>query len=277
MTELSWRRNNLATFTRFSSPLHFAFAKTSAADSPVVISHSPVDRAADSDIIAVQVSQRLETVNCVWDAATALCGFLISESDAVLRRCIETRGITDLTVPFHVVEIGSGCGLVGITAGKCLEVAAQRMSKDFHVTVIMTDLAEETKVLQDTVDANVDTLDSRNVVVEPLCWGSTEEFQALRSKYPSATSNFVNLVLATDIVYEIQHFDALISTLNELCPRFSKTLMLMAMERRWSDVTGFWWTDCKRSGWKFEKVSKEVIKDAWWGQVDEIDFYWMWR
>ncbi|KAJ3070181.1 hypothetical protein HDU98_006798 [Podochytrium sp. JEL0797] len=271
-TEPSWRRNFLPTYTRFVSPLYFSFP--GHGKECVAISDSMIPTSEGS--ISAQVNQRLETVNCVWDASTALCGLLVSHGDQVLNRCIQARGITDFSQPFHVVEIGSGCGLVGVVAGKCLESFAKKLDPRLHVTVIMTDLTDEVKVLEATVQANSTGSCLSNVLAEPLSWGSTDEFDALKQKYStSGGANFVNLILATDIVYELQHFDDLIATLNNLCPRNSKTMMLMAMERRWADVTGFWWEDCKRAGWKWELVGKEFAGGMWWGEVDKIEFYWM--
>ncbi|KAJ3377304.1 hypothetical protein HDU84_008786 [Entophlyctis sp. JEL0112] len=295
MSQTSWRRNTLPTYTRFRSPLVFKFP-SNFSESPVTIieeEESTGDPVVDSDetsSLTALVFQRLDTVNCVWDAATALCGLLVTSSDSLLDRCMKRwkpKSVQDFsTNVFTVVEIGSGCGLVGVLAKRCLDIAAKKLRPSPEIRVILTDMAEEVPILQKTVAVNfggdeifvslskllaVQKVSTMAMFAEPLFWGKSDDFENLKRKFDTKNSrDWVNLILATDIVYEIQHFKDLVASLNDLCPRFSKTLMLMAMEHRWSDVTGFWWDECKKSGWKWEVVSKDDCKQFWWGQTQQI-------
>jgi len=64
-----------------------------------------------------------------------------------------------------------------------------------------------------------------------LDWNSSHDIQNIKSKGP------FDIVLGTDVVYEIQYFDALINLLVELCSE--ETVFIMAMEKRWSDIEGY--------------------------------------
>ncbi|KAJ3008414.1 UNVERIFIED_CONTAM: hypothetical protein HDU68_003116 [Siphonaria sp. JEL0065] len=195
----AWSRNNIPTFSRFASPLFFGFPATRSAGNIVQIASKPIQ--VEEEYLLVEVEQRLETVNCVWDAATALCGYLVSQGEDILRKCIDFRKITDLSGPFYVLEIGSGCGLVGVVAGKALEAAAQRLDSSFHVHVVMTDLTDEVQVLQKTIEANFKGK-THHVLAEPLPWGSNPDFETLKAKYTHNNTHFIHgtrLALASNL------------------------------------------------------------------------------
>ncbi|TPX37468.1 hypothetical protein SmJEL517_g00769 [Synchytrium microbalum] len=248
----SFLRNKLPPFQRFITPLYFEFFSD---DRPVNITDS---KPAPSNVV-VEVHQSLENVNCVWDACTIFCGYLIANSESVFALCQPPGDV------FRVLEIGSGSGLLGIVALLALKPVCHRHNKQLQVC--MTDLEEELDVIKQTVAANFSELESKPLV-EALEWGSTEQYESLILKLEG---DELDVVLATDVVYEIQHFDLLFRTLKLLLR--PNTLFIMAMERRWSDITRFFWDDAKSYGFNYEMLPKSNVGDGPWWEMPHIDIY----
>ncbi|KAI9350629.1 hypothetical protein DFJ73DRAFT_384169 [Zopfochytrium polystomum] len=149
----SWRRNFLPTYTRFASPLHVAFPFPPQPGKRVIIGPDPIpdadDASREATFLNVQAIQRLDTVNCLWDACTVLCGYMIAHANQIFDRCsLGSRN------RFTVVEIGSGCGVLGMVAEECLQSHARTRSGTPEVVVVMTEIESEIDVLKQTVSLN---------------------------------------------------------------------------------------------------------------------------
>jgi len=176
----------------------------------------------------------------VWDACIALCGYLIDRTDEVITMC-------GGHAPAHVVEIGAGCGLLSVVASKCMPTSL----------VWATDLAPEIEVTQHTIECN--DMGAR-VRAREFDWGCSTLSQDMH----------VDLVIGSDVVYEIQNFNSLIKALS----MHGNTRALLSVERRWKDVHEWWLEDLSRHGWHVHVIPPTT---HWWHECDAIDIVWLTR
>jgi len=139
------------------------------------------------------------------------------DSSIVLSRMLEHRGLQTLTrtprgEAVSCVELGAGCGLVGLT------LAA--LGGD----VVITDLPENLRLLRANVRANSSVASRVVPRVRPLTWGVRLSAELL-SQAP------YDLVVATDVFYARESMPALVDTLLELSGPSSAILLAAGRNR----------------------------------------------
>ena len=93
------------------------------------------------------------------------------------------------------MELGTGCGLVGLTAAAHGAQEAVLTDQVLHVATI-------------NADANFEGEDRRRIRLERLKWGDEEAATALGPPF--------DLILGSDIIYHAQDFDVLAETMASL-------------------------------------------------------------
>lgn len=141
----------------------------------------------------------------VWDAGIAACRYL------------QTSEINEQ--PSNILELGSGCGLVGICLAKRF-----RQSK-----VVLTDLDDAREMCQTNIQLN-------NV-------GATAQFEQLDWDDQTACSNLAqrcvwDLILVTDCTYNPSSYEILLTTIQTLATP-NKTQVLVAHKFRDESETEF--------------------------------------
>lgn len=268
------------------------------------------------------VTQDLSTANALWDIATATCGFLVDECDLIIDKCIDLAQIANPPPPpqpLRIIEIGAGTGLLSIVAAKELgrELKKRKDSSCIFssVQVVITDLPQELDTIKENVLANfpnlefvtehtdnvgsssilVDKQNNCSIRVEPLSWGNSEDLSNISNLHSSTLSTSVStpssssfssayfhLILASDVVYELQHFDLLFSTLHQLIPSSSRhptssPLFLMGTERRWSDVDSLFHQGMMDNGFRIINKNslsndiKSTNDQRWWTQIPQLE------
>lgn len=140
----------------------------------------------------------------VWDASIVLARYLIHKCE---KSPIFLRDK-------HVLELGSGLGLCGMTAS----VLGAK-------TVLMTDLKEAIRLLEYNVDQNKEKLGS--VEVRELTWSKEEAEKLTQDK-------IFDYVLISDCIYYEESIEPLIETLDTIL-KGRKTVLLLAQELRESE------------------------------------------
>ncbi|XP_026404484.1 protein N-lysine methyltransferase METTL21A-like isoform X2 [Papaver somniferum] len=137
----------------------------------------------------------------MWDSGVVLGKFLehsVDSSSLILQSK-------------KIVEIGSGCGLVGCVAAL---LGGQ---------VILTDLFDRLKLLKKNVEANVSTWDTRgSATVTELTWGEDPDAELIEPP--------PDYVLASDVIYSEGAVTDLLVTLRQLCG--SQTTIFLTGELR---------------------------------------------
>jgi predicted amidohydrolase len=173
----------------------------------------------------------------LWDASVALA------------RQVSLQGEKFDTI----VEIGAGCALPSIVADK-LHLAKR---------IIATELYDEMPLVMENISVNLS-----NVEALEYFWGSDVE------KVFGSLGNC--LILAADVVYEIQHLDSLTTALSDLLNLASSTSkILMAMEHRWSDISNAFWDGIRTRGLVHHQIDQSLLDSRF--THDSIHLYWIQR
>ncbi|KAI8391323.1 putative methyltransferase-domain-containing protein [Radiomyces spectabilis] len=169
--------------------------------------------AKDQQLINIREDAFQSIARHVWDCGLAMCHYI-------------SYRIRLLQKYQHIIELGSGTGLVGIYFASLLEPR----------TMYLTDLADSI----DIVEQNVTLMEpgQTNVVVEALEWGD---------KKATPWMGPVDLILLTDVLYNQGSHDVLLDTVDRLMRGNTKTLL--AYKERNPDERVFF-TKIKERGWR---------------------------
>ncbi|KAK2981591.1 hypothetical protein RJ640_011121 [Escallonia rubra] len=160
----------------------------------------------------------------LWPAATTLVTLLDGHRSHPATSPLSALLTAQLGRPLRILELGSGTGLVGISASAILGA---------HVTV--TDLPHVLPNLRFNAEANssVLALHGGSVDVAALSWGDIEDMKVIGGEY--------DLVLGSDVVYHDHLYDPLLQTLRFFLLGGEKRRMVFVMAhlRRWKKESTF--------------------------------------
>ncbi|XP_024026018.1 protein N-lysine methyltransferase METTL21A [Morus notabilis] len=164
----------------------------------------------------------------VWDSGVVLGKFL---EDAVDSGMLNLQGK-------KIVELGSGCGLVGCIASL---LGGQ---------VILTDLPDRLRLLRKNVEVNVGHENVRgSATVTELTWGDDLDMQLIEPR--------PDFVLGSDVVYSEGAVADLLATLQQLCG--CETTIFLAGELRNDTI--------------LEYFLEAAMKDFLVGRVDQTQWH----
>ncbi|RKP13962.1 putative methyltransferase-domain-containing protein [Piptocephalis cylindrospora] len=183
-----------------------------------------------------QCNDTLDHGTTVWDSAKALAQHLHALPGGL-------RGM-------RCIELGAGCGLVGLTAGAC--GASQ---------VHLTDLPSVVKsVLEPNLKRNLTNLKERNhgvdLSVDALDWLNAPCLPVPLEEEPDRP---FDLIFAADCVYERSLLEPLVDLMTRLAgPR---TVAYVAFERRDSMVCDRFVDLCRSKSWDARPIPKRQLKN----------------
>ncbi|GKZ58238.1 hypothetical protein AnigIFM49718_004053 [Aspergillus niger] len=152
----------------------------------------------------------------IWDAAVASVVYLqqiVAGDPAVSVPLLQGLLRGERNTPLHVLELGSGCGVVGIALAELLP----------QCSVVLTDLPE------------VEDIVTQNIAVAKPADSSELEFSTLDwdEELPSdLCGGSVDLVLVSDCTYNADSLPALVSVLSRLVQMSPEAVILVALKRR---------------------------------------------
>ncbi|KAJ5579926.1 uncharacterized protein N7459_005911 [Penicillium hispanicum] len=188
----------------------------------------------------------------IWDAALASITFLrqaITGVDVGMPALIQLL-TTPRSTPLQAVELGAGCGIVGIALATMMD----------HCNVLLTDLPEvEEIVMRNIYDAHPQP--SSSLGYQTLDWDEPP---------PKLCSRPIDLILVSDCTYNADSLPMLVSVLDRLVRSSPDALILVALKRRHDSEAIFF--DLMRSA-GFSAVRATVQLPAQHEQVDEIELY----
>jgi len=124
-----------------------------------------------------------------------------------------------------VVELGSGCGLIGIWLSR------------FYDKVFLTDKEYQLQHLRKNVSINSNSgaaVEEETCLVRPLDWTSMEQLQALKSEI-ATLDTALNLVIGTDVLYDKQAAIAFFQVVRELAVSEMTTVLVAQKLREGSE------------------------------------------
>lgn len=152
--------------------------------------------------------------------------------------------------PLQVIELGSGCGMVGIGLTTMIE----------NCEVLLTDMPEAEGII------------TRNLGQSKPKANSVAKFQTLDwNEPPSELCNkSLDLILVSDCTYNADSQPALVSCLERLVRSSPDTLVLVALKRRHESEAVFF--DLMQTA-GFDSLQAKVQLPAPNGESDEIQMY----
>ncbi|KAJ5465129.1 uncharacterized protein N7458_000815 [Penicillium daleae] len=187
----------------------------------------------------------------IWDAALAAIIFLeqvimgAEKSMPALGQLLNS-GKSSL----QVVELGAGCGIVGIALATMLA----------NCEVLLTDLPEVSEIVTRNIN-EASPKSSASIKFQTLDWDEPT---------PNLTRGPIDLILVSDCTYNADSLPALVSVLDRLVRGSPGAMVLVALKRRHESEAVFF--DLMR-GAGFTSLQTKVPLPAQWGQVDQIEMY----
>jgi predicted nicotinamide N-methyase len=152
----------------------------------------------------------------------------------------------------QVIELGSGCGIVGISLAQTIP----------DCEVILTDLPEAREIAQRNIE-NMSPAESSTAIFRPLNW---EE-----SLPTDITEKIFDLVLVADCTYNPDSSPALVNTFCKLIRWSPKAVILLAMKVRHQDELIFFDLMKKADFLEASKISVPLPEISW--EPEHVDIY----
>ncbi|OQD82768.1 hypothetical protein PENANT_c020G04321 [Penicillium antarcticum] len=152
--------------------------------------------------------------------------------------------------PLQVVELGAGCGIVGIALASMLP----------NCSVLLTDLPEVESIITRNIE-EAQTAPQSSVEYQNLDWDSPPD---------DLCSRPIELILVSDCTYNADSLPALVNVLDRLVRTSPDAIILVALKRRHDSETAFF--DLMGSA-GFTAVKDSMQLPSQHDQVDEIQFY----
>ncbi|KAI9370323.1 putative methyltransferase-domain-containing protein [Aspergillus egyptiacus] len=153
----------------------------------------------------------------IWDAAIASVMYLQQTIAGDQRPCnprLQDLLRSEPSSPLHVIELGSGCGIVGVALAEMLP----------QCSVLLTDLPEVEEIVMKNIGA-ARPADSSEIRYQSLDWD--EKLPENLFESPS-----IDLVLVSDCTYNADSLPALVSVLDRLVNLSPHAIILVALKRR---------------------------------------------
>ncbi|KAF1953875.1 hypothetical protein CC80DRAFT_595433 [Byssothecium circinans] len=153
----------------------------------------------------------------LWDAGIALaCHVKSIVADGKMGE------LRDGGEGFRALELGTGCGVVGITLAFTIP----------NSNIILTDLSEAREIVQRNISLSKPSL-LGTVEFQELDWKDENLPSSLSSTNTSCPlCNQIDLIVAADCTYNADSSPAFVRTIRRLAKRSPKAVVLVAMKRR---------------------------------------------
>ncbi|KAF3386222.1 hypothetical protein F1880_000864 [Penicillium rolfsii] len=187
----------------------------------------------------------------IWDAALANIIFLeqvITGTEKTMPALGQLLNSSRSTL--QVVELGAGCGIVGIALATMLA----------NCEVLLTDLPEVSEIVTRNIQ-EASPKSSASIKFQTLDWDDPT---------PNLTQGPIHLILVSDCTYNADSLPALVSVLDRLVCSSPGAMVLVALKRRHESEAIFF--DLMRDA-GFASLQAKVPLPAQWEQVDEIELH----
>jgi predicted nicotinamide N-methyase len=150
----------------------------------------------------------------------------------------------------QVVELGAGCGIVGIALATMLA----------NCEILLTDLPEVSEIVTRNIN-EASPKSSASIKFQTLDWDEP---------MPNLTQGPIDLILVSDCTYNADSLPALVSVLGRLVRGSPGAMVLVALKRRHESEAVFF--DLMRDA-RFVSLQAKVPLPAQWEQADQIEMH----
>ncbi|KAI9930977.1 hypothetical protein MW887_010632 [Aspergillus wentii] len=191
----------------------------------------------------------------IWDAALASVMYIQQAIQSGPDTAGPLQGLlqNQRSSPLHVIELGSGCGIVGIALAQLLS----------RCSVLLTDLPEVEEIVRQNIAATSPTRSSE-IEYQTLDWDE----KVPEDLFPDGP---IDLILISDCTYNADSLPALVSVLDQLMHMSPDAIVLVALKRRHDSETIFF--DLMQTA-GFRNLHQDSMKlPSQHAQVDRIELY----
>ena len=233
------------SYGHYHSPYRFFHQNSSLISSPTTFFTIPTTGdCSDNDESNTKISIRQQftappggnmsdnTGRWVWPTAHPLIRYIVEKKLLLSKSSTTTDHGTERMI--SILELGSGCGLLGMsliaTAAKSCERQQQQLQ------VIMTDHDIEWLELNSKLNQRVwDSRNHHHLQISSLTWGSTKDIQTLQQQdhlwRNTETKISMDLIVGSDILYDHSSHLSLVMTLQELAIPSTEILLAYPTHR----------------------------------------------
>ncbi|KAI7871947.1 putative methyltransferase-domain-containing protein, partial [Mucor mucedo] len=117
----------------------------------------------------------------------------------------------------RVLDLSAGTGYIGLSIAQCYQECEQPPH------IILTDLEEALGLIEENQVLN-GIQDSSRLSIKTLSWGNKEEAADITK------DGALDVIIASDVLYNVEHFSKLISTFRDLCD--ASTIIYLCYKQR---------------------------------------------
>ncbi|KAI8984157.1 hypothetical protein BDF20DRAFT_858299 [Mycotypha africana] len=199
----------------------------------------------------------------VWDSAKLLAFYLY---DTVKKPSFENQRKNSSNSTKNIktcLELGSGCGLAGLTMASLGYQTVLTDLPDVIHYVLEKNCQDATKDITDwwyylhhhlTTSSTADLIQPPSIIVEPLDWLKID----VDSTYSQETNVFYNYILASDCIYEVELVEPLLKCIRHYSS--TSTIILIAVERRDDAVIDSFIKKAEAFGFNARMVLKKFLR-----------------
>ncbi|KAL4940674.1 hypothetical protein BDV06DRAFT_223888 [Aspergillus oleicola] len=191
----------------------------------------------------------------IWDAALASTLYLqkIIAGQELPSPVLQELLQAERSRPLNIIELGSGCGMVGIVLARLLP----------QCSILLTDLPEVEEIITKNISV-AQPAPGSEIRYRPLGW----EEELPEDLFDTPT---IDLVLVSDCTYNADSLPALVSVLSRLVRRSPRALILVALKRRHESESIFF--DLMQSAGLHDLHLHNIEMPSEHEQVDEIELH----
>lgn len=144
----------------------------------------------------------------IWDSAIVMTKILLKLFASDSKHLSNKR----------ILDLSAGTGYIGLSI-------AQFYQSNQHISpphIVLTDLPEALNLMEKNQLLN--HIQSSHLDIVPLCWGNKTQAKSITDQGP------VDIIIASDVLYNVVHFSSLVSTLRYLCHQ--NTIVYLCYKRR---------------------------------------------
>ena len=179
-------------------------------------------------VVIEQKSNQVDNTGfIVWDAAVEAVRYLEANEERI-KEAFSSSSSSSSSIGaansnsngsvYEIIELGSGCGLLGISAAKI-----------FRKGTVLTDLHEVIPNLEHNIRLNVDaSANEAPVKSEALDWSEKKRLEAFADQYGKS----LKLVLASDCIWRRDQVEDFADVLFQLAERGEDVRVILSQQRR---------------------------------------------
>ncbi|OEU23016.1 hypothetical protein FRACYDRAFT_233182 [Fragilariopsis cylindrus CCMP1102] len=226
----------------------------------------------DAIVIRQDVSAETHTGGIVWETSYLLLNYLLSSNNWLIRNQTAAAAATCTTsTTTTILELGAGCGMLGLTLHKALELGVIGGNDDTNNKwrVILTETDEVMDNLRSNLEHNYpprhnspnsstpnNTTPSSLLSVDELDWTRYKQ-DCVKAQIDSHS---VDYIVGTDVVFSTRFVVPMLETMQYLSHK--DTVIYLCLQERCKDSHQLLLMEAIKYGFHIHDISQQVFDDT---------------